>query len=83
MTLMLDPPLRHGATRIWVLCERVAQAAPLPQGIAAHGRKTPAAVVIDDGDGPRAFDLAGRPLDLATLEGACPGLIAATTSVSP
>ena len=78
MALILDPPLILGETRIWVLCERETGATGWPGGVAGHGRKTPAAVLIDDAAGLRAVDLAGRRLDLATLDAACPGLIAAT-----
>lgn len=48
-----------------------------PGGVAGRCARIPAAVLIAEGDRLRALDLAGRRLDIATLEAACPGLVAA------
>jgi hypothetical protein len=79
MTLQLDPPRTCGRFRLAALCERRRTAQAWPGGVAGQCNKTPAAVLIAEGDRLRAVDLAGRPLDIATLEAACPGLVAAMT----
>jgi hypothetical protein len=79
MTLVLDPPRRRGALRVAVLCERDIATTTWPAGLALRVRKAPAAVLIADADGLRAEDLAGRALDVAVLEAACPGLTEAMT----
>ncbi len=77
MTLHLDPPRIRGPIRIAVLCERVREVSVWPGGVTGRFGKTPAAVLLAEGDRLTAVDLAGRRLDIATLEAACPGLVAA------
>ena len=77
MTLWLDPPRRHGALRVAVLCDREREAQAWAGAVMARAHKVPAAVLIAEDGRLRAFDLAGRQLDVAVLEAARPGLIAA------
>jgi len=73
--LGLDPPRRIGAQTIAVLCERRVVAQDLAGAILARGHKIPVAVLIALDGAVTATDLTGRPLDPATLDDACPGLL--------
>jgi len=77
--LRLDRPRRVGGLTVAALCEHRAESVDWRGAglLGFHGGKTPAAIVFADGEGVRAFDLRGRPLDPATLDEACPGLIRA------
>lgn len=83
MTLHLDPPRNHGHVRIAVLCERDREVIAWLGGVVGWVGKTPAAVLFAEGGRLTAVDLAGRRLDIATLEAASPGLVAAMREPAP
>ena len=72
--MRLDPPFRRGDVTVAVLCDIRVSAHRFHGSFVVSGRKTPVAVLIDDGAGLTATDLRGRFLDLASLEADCPGL---------
>ena len=74
MTRRLDPPLRVGGIRLWVLCDRHVAGWALAGGAGFAASKRPLAVVIDDGATIAAFDPGGRALAPEEIETLSPGL---------
>jgi hypothetical protein len=81
--LHLDPPRRVGDWTVAVLCERRLVVQGLGVAVLAGGHKIPLALVMQRGGQITATDLTGRPLDPATLDEACPGLLQAMAADAP
>ncbi|MDF0601522.1 hypothetical protein P1J78_12325 [Psychromarinibacter sp. C21-152] len=73
MKVALDSTVVAGGVRIAAICRRHVGGRAGRAGLAAAAEKTPLAILIDAGQGTRAVDMAGDPLDFAAVEALCPG----------
>lgn len=72
MTVELDEVVRVGGVAIAALVERSVRRERWPP-VSVFGAKRPAAILIRDGDGTRAFDPNGTPMALDELDRRFPG----------
>ncbi len=76
-TIDLDPIVERAGYRVAAVVQRRTSRRVDRRSASVSVAKLPLAVVVDDHEGLRAFDVSGAPLSLEALERLCPDAVAA------